>query len=552
MYFQMIVLIFILLLTLYLATQGAFSALCLLAGAIFASVLAMGIYQWAAGPLLSRQPDYAYGIGFFLVFLLGFLLMREVFDRLVRFDVILPPWPNRIAGGAIGFIAAMVIIGSTVLGIEMMPMPTTILGYNRYPDGMGRASSGLWLDPDGFVTGIWNMAGGKSLGGPTVFARMNPSFNRQLYGYRHSVRYDGWKTLPQNLLKVVAMKTLDSASYGAEKVPSPGGTRKMVLVRTRVLQGSSEPDVSADAAGGTNYLFLTPTQLRLVTTGGHQYYPIGYLKNGLVFHPLTLRTPVVDDYRKVHGHRVVYQDWIFKIRSADKPILFEMKSTASVNLLTAKISKKFTSLAVKDYPQHPYNNATIAVNISSTGLHGPYEVCIVPSGIQMVDIQSEVHNAYNRLNRVNSALINHAASWSMATEKIAGSPNTTSVEQLYNQSITYNSYGTSQMLGWTQILPVVLASQIGHDTAECLLRVGNYFTTTIAPILRSQQVYTTITDAQGAFPSPVHIAPADYTVIAWRKTGRALRIWMKDVTIKPADTKTLTLGSGDLAASYSR
>ena len=551
MILDLIVLLFVLLLTLYTGTQGAFSALCLLMASLFASFLAMGLYQWAAAPIMSRQPDYAYGVAFLLLFMLAFLAIRELADRLIRFDMVLPVWPNRVVGGLAGFFAAMVIIGTTLIGIEMMPLPTSILGYSRYPDGMNHSATDVWLDPDGFVTTIWNNVGGASMGGPSVFASINPDFPRQLYGYRHGVFYGTWNTLPPNLLKVIAMGSLHADLLTTLKIPSPGQRHKILLVQTRVRRGATEPDVSANSADGENYLFLTPTQVRLVTSGGHQYYPVGYLKFGEIYSPLHLNTPIVDDYRIVDGHHTVYQDWIFKVASDERPVIFEMKGTARVAL--RKIGKKIRTLAVQDYPQRPYEKATLAISVRSSGMPGPYEVMIVPAGVKMLDLQNEVHAAYSRLHHLYNVIFNNrTGAWAGAMTKIQGTPNTNSVQQYYNQSITANSEPISHSFDWPQIVSLLLSSQIGHNTAQCLQNVGAYFTGSILPVLRNKKVDFVNTNVHGAIPNPIHIAPSAYTVVAWRIKGRALRIWMADVTVAPAKAQSLTLNGSALVASYSR
>ena len=551
MILDLIVLLFILLLALYVATQGVFSALCLLTAALFASFAAMGLYRWAAIPILSRQPDYAYGTAFLLLFMVVFAAIRELLDRLVRFDMVLPAWPNRIAGGLVGFFAGMVIIGATLIGVEMMPLPTTILGYNRYPDGMNNPAADIWLDPDGFITAIWNNVGGASLGGPAVFADVNPDFTRQLYGYRHGVLYGAWNTLPPNLLKVVSMGSLHADNLATLKIPSPGARHTIWLIQTRVRRGATEPDVSANSADGENYLFLTPTQVRLVSSGGHSYYPVGYLKFGEVFRPLALNTPVVDDYRMVNGHHTVYQDWIFKVRSQERPMLFEMKNRARVAL--QKISKKFKTLARQDYPQHPYNKATLAISVQSSGVPGPYEVMIVPAGVKMLDLQNAVHAAYSRLHHLNNVLFhNRSGAWAGAQTKIKGTPNANSVQQYYQQSITANSEPISKSFDWPQIASLLLSSQIGHNTAQCMQNVSSYFTSTILPVLKSKKVDSIITGVHGTIRKAIHIAPSAYTVVAWRITGRALRIWMTDVTIAPSKAQSVTLSGSSAIASYSR
>ena len=204
MILQFIVLLFIILFALYMANEGPLSALLLFCASFFASALAMGVYQAWSKPILNHRPDFAYGVTFLLVFFLGFSLIRTAFDYLIRGDVELPLWPGRIVGGVFGFFTAMVLIGSVMIGVQMLPLPSSILGYDRYSTAQDLAShsaSGLWLDPDGFVTSLWGLVSGRSLGAHS-FSKYNPAPLRQFYADRYTVQYAGAKALPPSLLHV--------------------------------------------------------------------------------------------------------------------------------------------------------------------------------------------------------------------------------------------------------------------------------------------------------------------------------------------------------------
>ncbi len=540
---QFIVLLFIVLFTLYMANEGPLSSLLLLAASFFASTLAMGLYRAGAKPILAHQPDLAYGGSFLLIFFLAFLLIRTAFDYLVRGDVQLPLWPNRIVGGVFGFFTAMIIIGSLMVGIQMLPLPTSILGYNRYSSSKDLAEntpSGLWLDPDGFVVSLWDMVSGQSLGGHS-FAKYHPHPLREFYADRYTVQYAGKKTLAPSLLHVKF-----SGPLPADKVKQlhiPAADQQVILVRTEVYHGSTPPDVSSDQ----DYFRLTPAEVQLITTGGNMYFPTGYVEFGRHYIPLKLHDPLVLDYRNVHGHQMVIQDWIFTIPSTDQPLVLRMKQTAAVNVAMGIGGTKIALLPRADYPQLPYNNSSLDIKLAAKALSGaPVHLWVITADTALSHVRVAMQDAAGRLGRIHQAIKNGKEPWAAAT--IHGTPNLIMLEMYLNSALSM----VGQREGsWSQLLPVFMASQMGPSTSACLTRMRTYFHGTIEPLMLNQRVAVRTVNAQGQISKPVKLGPGRYVVVIWTQSASQMRIWYKEATVSERSNATVQLTSGNKLVDYS-
>ena len=176
-------------------------ALLALATATFSSILAMALMEPLQGLIGSFRPNYTRGCTFLLVFLLAFSVTRIIADMVVVKNIKLSTLINRIVGGVIGFFTSLVVVGTLVLGLEMLPLPNDLMGFKRFPDDsmqgvdsegkpiIGEVARGdsVWLSPDRFVLAIYNGASGRSLGGNRAWASAHPDLSVESYGYRNIV-----------------------------------------------------------------------------------------------------------------------------------------------------------------------------------------------------------------------------------------------------------------------------------------------------------------------------------------------------------------------------
>ncbi len=546
MILQIIVLLFILLAALFLTTEGPLTAVLVFASAVFASALAMGIYEPVSHFFMGMRPGYARGAAFLLVFFVGFSVIRSLFDFLVRGDIDMPLWPAKITAGIVGFFTGMIIIGSVVIGVEMLPLPTTILGFNRYPQGMTQQagnSSGLWLAPDSFTIAIWNSLSGGAFGGSPSFAAVHPDISRELYGYRHTIQYSGHHALAPQLLKVLGEGEPEHVLH-LLGIPQPPAGRKIILIRSQVRHGSKPPAISSD--GG--YLRLTPTEVRLVTAQGSQYYPIGYLKDGAQFRPLTLNTPIVDDYRRVGGKHVVIQNWIFQVRRDQKPRYFEIKGSARVDLAAITLPKSLAALPVADYPQHPYANSTLAISLDAGQGKGLVHCWIVRASTPKQHIEYALQNAFHRLGIISRAIRKNDAAWTKAENAVKGEPTPGEATMYRGQANMRMPDTASAPEDWELMIPIFLNSQVGKTTSDSLSRLKTYVKGTLLPLLKRDR--TASLSLVGAARQTIHIAPGGYVLFAWRTSAAKMKVWLGSATVKAGSSTTKVLTSQNLQVNY--
>src|ERR1035437_1321181 len=170
MLFNFIVLLVILRATAFFATQGLLSAVLAFITGMFASILAMGLFEPLEGMIEGYWPGLARGVTFLIIYVVIFAVCRFGVDYAVPLKLKLPKIADTVGGGIVGFFAALVIVGTAVIGLEMLPVHTTILGFGgdqEYSEA-GRmqgdrpgdvvADGGMSMWPQHFTMALWNGA----------------------------------------------------------------------------------------------------------------------------------------------------------------------------------------------------------------------------------------------------------------------------------------------------------------------------------------------------------------------------------------------------------
>lgn len=542
MIIDLVVLLFLALMVFLMINEGPFSSVILLFCSLVASIVAMGYYEVAAG-VFAKWPDMARGVAFLLTFFIVLTLTRTIFDFLVRDDVELPPLPAKIVSGVVGFSIGMVVIGTVLIGIQMLPLTSTIAGYNRYPNGMARSSSSIWFDPDGFVESIWDVTSGNSFGGSPSFAMIHPNLLRELYGLRYTVQYAGRKTLAPSLLKVMAAGTIPGKDTTLFHIPPMPG-KKILVIRTQVDHGSAQPAISSDSG----YFRITPSEVRLLTTSGRQYYPVGFLKDGAVFQKLTFNSAIVDDYRHVKGHRAVIQNWIFAVRPSQKPYFIELKGTARGLIAGAGVAKTLAALPVHYYPKLAYENSKLTITVAAGTQVGTLVGVAVPAQIRMGKIAGQVQAAYKRLGVISRAIANSQPPWSDAASKTVGSPSAGQATQWRSMGNQVIANGNSHEEQWWQVLQLMLTGQVGTDTSRSLSRIRHYFKNQIIPVLDAQEPVKL--RLQPGASKTIRIAPGDWQIILWSIHSSRMYVWSKSASVRIGQPNSVSVGSSDLVVNY--
>ena len=133
MWFSLFTTVLILAVTFYQGLQGLFSGLinCILA--VISAAVAFGFYENVYfGFLADRQPDFGRAIALLGIFIVTLLVLRTIFDILIKGNVQFPVYVDRVGGGLFGVITALIIVGMLSIGFQMLPFPPDFMGFSRY------------------------------------------------------------------------------------------------------------------------------------------------------------------------------------------------------------------------------------------------------------------------------------------------------------------------------------------------------------------------------------------------------------------------------------
>jgi hypothetical protein len=550
MIFNLLVALFIVLITLYMASQGLLTALLALITATFSSILAMALTEPLESLVGKVSIEYQRGLTFLLLFLITFGVTRVVADLIVTRNIKLPLLVNRITGGLIGFFVGMVVVGTLVIGIEQMPLPSTLLGYDRFPGSTNmqglepgvptNAQAGVWFAPDQFTIALWNGASGRGLGGNRPFSAVHPNLSVESYGYRRNNQFASKRTVPPEQFEVPAVwASADPKDLTPLGIQLEGGGKKAVIARTVVTQGEKLERSAADV--DAKYFRITPSQVRLVTDKGKQYYPIGYLEFGTQFVKLDLETgQLVDDFVRSK----VAEDWVFQIGDDEKPVLIEMKQTARKELAEVK-DKPLPPLAQGDYPQKPYQKerSSLAVNLSGVDAVTDGKVYVLRGATIRKEVDSEVRSAQGKVEDILSSMENGTGGWSN-TEK-PGLPSRSYFEEARRISINYIvNKDPKDSVQMDYALKVMLAGQFQSDAARSIPSLSSYVNGTLLPLFARVSTGNPII-AQGTLETGgkaqvTNIPKGKAVILTVARTEKAFYAWISDMEFSKGD-QTLTL-----------
>jgi len=373
MWFSLFSVVLVLAITFYQGLLGLFTGIinCLLT--MLSAALAFGLYQdLYLAFLVTRQPDHGQAIVFVGIFVIVLLILRTLVDLVITGNQHYPVYIDRLGGGIFGFITAQIIVGMLAIGIQMLPFPSTFLGFSRYvlvdPETeeplslapknekettetvmasldfsqIKQSRQSLWLNPDGFTVNLISHLSNTALTGRNRFADTYPDF----LGYCHRARFnplgqDRQAVLPDTLSVEAYWTPKRNTLYQREPVNrSSGKFFKLTPLR------ESRPEVGfkrlvvrvalkKEAAGDNRCFSFTTDQVRLVgkprkAAKATEYFPIGisdekypnryvqlYRGQGIV-RPLLSKNQF---------------DFVFDVEEECEPLFIEYKQNARADLL---------------------------------------------------------------------------------------------------------------------------------------------------------------------------------------------------------------------------
>jgi hypothetical protein len=156
MWLNLLALLMLALITFFQSLQGLFSALLLFVLSVISSVVAFGFYEDLYKGLLAEWlPGEGQAVALMAIFLVTLAVLRLAVDFGIKGSVLMPQKIDRISGGILGFFVAMVMTGTVLTAIQMLPADQQVLGYQRFQVTNGRLTTqSVWFAPDRFTVGL--------------------------------------------------------------------------------------------------------------------------------------------------------------------------------------------------------------------------------------------------------------------------------------------------------------------------------------------------------------------------------------------------------------
>ncbi|RME40881.1 MAG: hypothetical protein D6788_02425, partial [Planctomycetota bacterium] len=172
-------------------SQGFFSGLIMAMLTLCCAAGALNTYEWIGGQwgvqLIGRwNPDYTLPITLAVLFTVPLVLLRLLFDRLIRRACLLPAMVERVGGGLCGLLTALTMVGVAAICVQMVPFANgKVLGFSRVPAvnplqqpppplPTDEKERNLWLSPDRFAAAVAALTSDGIFSGPHSFVKDHP------------------------------------------------------------------------------------------------------------------------------------------------------------------------------------------------------------------------------------------------------------------------------------------------------------------------------------------------------------------------------------------
>ncbi len=383
MWFSLFSSVLVLAVTFYQGLLGLFTSAinCMLT--ILAAALAFGFYEdlYYGGPypLIEHQPEQGRAIALMAIFIISLIVMRLIVDLLIKENMKFPVYIDRIGGGILGFVTAMLTIGMLCIGIEMLPFSHEFLGFSRYnmyeretgkpvvliprdekkgtdADALAELDLStvklvrqrLWVSPDSFTVGLASFLSDNALTGTNSLSKVSPDLLDELFWMHFAPQGQNTSVARKpDAITVEACWVLKDDLYVPEKSKSGDSDKKIKLnapkddyqlpdgYRWLVVRAKLSKDATDD---GISYRFTTG-QVRLVTRSksgaAHDYHLVGIdaLPESLSDVPAKIKTLY---YRLTPGQTIARKsgrfDFVFQVPEEEDPslIVFRVNARAEV------------------------------------------------------------------------------------------------------------------------------------------------------------------------------------------------------------------------------
>jgi len=166
-------------------TQGLFSSMIMAVLCLVSATVAFNYHEMLA-PLLIDLGLGQFGpkgISLLGIFIITLLLLREGTDRLIKGNMHFGQLIDRVAGACFALVSSLTITGMIALGLQSLPLPAKIFGFDRCGESLSSPDQDKKLLPyaDNFVLGMMNRVSNHCFAGSSSFIQIHPDMLRELY-----------------------------------------------------------------------------------------------------------------------------------------------------------------------------------------------------------------------------------------------------------------------------------------------------------------------------------------------------------------------------------
>lgn len=270
--------VLILAIAFFQVAQGLFSALVMTVLSMVCMAVAFTFFEPVGELLYPYQPACGDAIALAALFVLSLLILRILYDKFIPQNVVLGVWTNRVGGGILGLITAMILVGMLALVVQMLPLGPSVFTFSPYDATMTDRTRLAPFCPDDFVLGLAKMFSSKSLGSGdpnNTFSQVHDNMILELFAARNTAGKNGRVDASEKALAVSG--TYASDGTWATDVPAISPMlgevpSKVVVIRVSVNESARDAD---------GWWRLPGSHFRLVcrkeSGEATSYYPLGYM-----------------------------------------------------------------------------------------------------------------------------------------------------------------------------------------------------------------------------------------------------------------------------------
>jgi len=346
---ELIVLVVILATAGFMYLKGsAVKSFLLFINALISSAVALAFFETAGKIIIGYGygGQWVLGGSFIFIFILIFIIMNALTDKLAPADIHFTDLIDRITRSSIAVFTGLFIAGTILITAALMPIGTG-WPYQRFdPQNKNiqpqEPDKGLILDADGFTAGLASWFSRGSLRSSKSLAVFHPEFLNEIYLNRVGQDIDNLIIAGAEAVEVKAAWEPNSttkliSAADSKPLDAKSGT-KTVIVRTGLKNGIIK-DGGATTDGSK--LTFTTAQVRLIckardladNLGGSGYtvWPVGFVRNEAVVELKNLTEEIILSSADFSSGAKWY-DFVFYIPSDTVPVMLEFKLNAAAEV----------------------------------------------------------------------------------------------------------------------------------------------------------------------------------------------------------------------------